>query len=165
MKNNLALNFLLLCVSWCLYLNNFIFVGLFILVICSLVTVIKLNGFNYLRSIVVFLFSFFSFYLVFKLTTLSSMYSLFSEFSLFVSINISLNNEIIKKATGNLNLLLYTNMIILLFLMCVAIVLPDNWYSIFTKTNIYALICFMFVPSCLIILLNSIEKEVKLSYN
>lgn len=90
---------------------------------------------------------------------------MFDEFALFVSINVALSNEMIKRATGNLYLIYVVNMLMLLIFLSIAIILPDSWYSIFTKTNIYTLISFIFVPNCITLTIQLLSKEVKLSYS
>lgn len=163
MKKNLAVNYLLMCASWCLYLSHYLILSVIVSILACVLIVVKLRTFNYLRSLLVFFLTYGTLFFLFKFTSLNNFYPVFEKFILFITMNVSLSNEMIKKATGNLYLIYAVLMMTLLLFMTIAIILPDEWYSIFTKTNIYALIGFIFVPNCTTLTLSLISKEMKLA--
>lgn len=164
MKRNLAVNYLLMCASWCLYLNHYYVGGIIVSAISCLLLVVKIRKINFIRLAFVFFIAYGGLSFLYRLSTLSNFYSIFDEFSLLVAINISLTNEMIKKATGSLNLIYIVNILALTTLLVIAIILPDSWYTIFTKTNIYTLISFIFLPNCITLSLSLLRKEVHFSY-
>lgn len=165
MKKNLAVNYLLMCASWCLYLNRYYVGSIIVTSIACLLLVIKMRRINFVRSAFVFFVTYGALTFLYRLSTLSNFYSVFDEYSLLVALNVSMTNEAIKKATGNLNLIYIVNMLALTILMIVAVILPDSWYTIFTKTNIYTLISFIFLPNCLELSISLLSKEVHFSYS
>ncbi len=163
MKNNVILNYILVGFAWNLYLNDAVLFSAVMLCISIGLMLYKIRKYNVLRIACVFVASLICLIGLYSLTTLNLYYRMFEEFAVLVSLNISLSNEMIKKTSDSLSLVHSVFSLVMLMFFMVSVILPDEWYTIFTKTNIYALITFIFIPYEACLTLSIFTKEYRLN--
>jgi len=156
----LSLNYLLVVLSWSLYLNHHFVSSIMLLLVACVYLLKERNRFNIVSIMVCFLVSFLALDGLYSITSINNYYLNFEYFALVLSMNFAMSNEIVKVLKKD-NLYLTAKVILLLKLIfdTVLIVLPNEWYTMFTKTNIFVLIAFIFLPTVISVLIRILIKE------
>ena len=162
MRKMYYLNYLFVLLAWCLFLNDLSILGILILAIYSLYLLKYSNYFNIWR--VISLTCIWSIIIQFTLS-LSNISIFFPKIVLFMCL-ISFNNALFFEMLNNIKkddiYLTYITTCLLLFVfLAIGIILPDSLYSIFTKTSLYTMICFIFLPYSLSTTIYLIKKELR----
>ena len=163
MKKVLSINFILIILSWALFIDHHTLAAFFLLFLTDIYLYLKTRDINIFRTIIIYLLSFSSLYLFFKMSNLISFYPLFDTFIFILAINLSLSIEaLLKTKIESIYQFYLIAMSLFVAFMALTIVIPDYLYSLFSKLNIYSLIVLIFLPYCIemtIILLYKEEKR------
>ncbi len=147
MNTKLFLNFSVVLFAWCLFLNGQEISAAVLFLTVSFCLFCKGLIRNYWRFTAIASSFTVLFFLLLEHSTIPYFFPGMKLFLFAVSVNAGITLEMISvyEKEKLLPLFLGTS-----FLMCVfyviAILLPDEWYSLFTKANLYELISFIFFP-------------------
>ena len=147
MKKILMVNYYLVIIGWCLFLNSFEILGMMFLVGGSVILLSIDKKINYWRMIGL---SFLANGLVSFLLEKSSIPIYFPQLSRFIFLA-CLNNAIMYEYLNMLKSdFLYTvafTIIVSIFASTILVkILPNDFYTIFTKDNLLLMIAFIFLP-------------------
>lgn len=169
MRKKLLYNYWLIIISWCCFLNNFALLAIiFSLCACALSLVVKWR-INYWRMCFVCVLSYLLIYAVLIDSTIPFFFPKLFIFLAIICLNLAITNERLYLMKSKYLSFFCVFMALSIFiLLIIAIALPNNLYSIFTKKNLYTLICLVFLPYlvplsiCLLYKKISINKKEKM---
>ena len=171
MKRVFYINYWLMLLGWCLFLNGYSFLAVLSTILATTILYTANRDINHWRFFAVFLLGYM---LTLIIYFVSSIPNFFPNLYLIIgtnSLNMALMMENVTRLKAKSIIPVYI-VIILIMISAVSITffLPDTLYSVFSKANLYRMIGIIFMPSALsftICLLNKellqtgIEKEVK----
>ena len=156
------LNYLFILLAWCLFLNDFSYLGIIILASYSLYLFKSFKSINYWRIISITLILSIVFKFILSLSNIPFFFPKMYLFLIVISFNNALNNEMLNNLRRKDIYPTYISTCLLMFLfLLIGIILPDSLYTIFTKTSLYTMICFIFLPYALTMTIQLIKRELK----
>lgn len=148
-------------IAWIAFLNGYGVLGVIVLGIFDVVMVKKSNV-NVWRMASTFLGFVLASYYASAYSTIGNYFGGLFYFLISVSLNAAAIGEYLKSLSQDcLFKSSCITMAIMIGFFLVAIILPDSWYSIFTKGNLYLLIGLVFMPYNIPLVLNSFVVEFK----
>ena len=147
MRRKLIYNYWLMIIAWCMFLNRLTLLAiLFGLAACAMLAMIQ-RRINYWRMSFV---SVISYVMISFLLIRSNIPYFFSELYIFLAVvclNLAFTNERLYLFKSKyLKPFLIVMLISISVLSIIAYLLPNDLYTLFSKSSLYAMICLIFLP-------------------
>lgn len=162
MKKVLISNYWLMAIAWCMFLNGYSAISMILSLAACVMLLLKKRGLDYWRILAIALLLY-GFLLVSLVN--SNIPYFFPELTLyflFVSLNVSISNEISLyiryKALMPILIFVYISMFILSLII---LIMPNDLYTIFSKTSLFLMSSFIFLPYGLSLTFNVLYKIVR----
>jgi len=166
MKRKLIYNYWLMIVAWCMFLNNLTILAVVLCLLGSILIILTNVRINYWRVAFVSVISYTIISLILSMSNICLFFPKLYVFIAAISLNLSLVNDrlyLIKSKYLKPFLVVMTMGYIVLSL--VAVILPNDLYSIFTKSSLYIMISIIFLPYLIPLVYCIGYKEVRLYLN
>ncbi len=145
MKNSLLVNYWLVILSWCLFLNDYIVLSLLVMLGSIVYIICILSHINLWRCGFVLSANILWFLFLGRVSSIGSFFPEISLFGFFFAVNNALFTELVNSSRARD---IYPSYLILacvaVFVSLIALFVPEYDYSLFTKMNLYLLITYIF---------------------
>lgn len=163
MRKMFYLNSMFVLIAWCLFLNNLSFLAISLLAAYSISTLKYFRKENFWRIISLSLIISLICKAILDLSNISLYFPMIKYYMYVVSFNAACNYEMLNDLDNNSIYPSYIiNCLLLFVFLAIAIILPDAWYSIFTKTNLYLMISLIFLPNAFLATIILLNREFKI---
>ena len=160
MRKRLIYNYWLIIISWCMFLNDLtLLANIIVILACAMLLSIK-RRINFWRMSFVSILAYVAISLFLFRSNISYYFPKLFTYLALISLNLSLTNErlYIFKSKGLVPFLMAI-VLSMSVLSIVAILLPNNLYTIFTKSSLEKMIFLIFLPYLIPLIICVIYKS------
>lgn len=164
MNKVFIINCWLTIIAWCFFLNSFGKIAIAIMAFACFLQIKLGKGFKIKKIIISSLIAFSVLLTIIARTTVIYYFSDIASLMFVMCLDTCICNEYLSLIDDSL--LHYSLIIIItsvIFISVIISLLPDSFYSIFTKANLYLLVLFIFLPDSFILINDLLIKHFKIS--
>ena len=164
-KMIVIINYWLMIIAWCLFLNGNIFLSEVVIIIGSLL-LIRNNKINHSRLAIYSLLNMFVLTVILNSSRIPYFFPKMPIHLLLIGINCAITNECLNRLNSHFILpIIFIILLSLIFISILIIIIPAEFYSLIGKANLLLLESFIFLPYLISSVLNVVSKAHKKNKN
>lgn len=147
MRRRLIYNYWLIIVAWCLFINDLSVLAILFSLTASTAMLLIRHKINFWRMSFVCILSYVVVSFILSYTNISYYFDKLYYFVATICLNLALTNERSYLLKSKYLITLANVMAACIFVLStIVIILPDSLYTLFTKGSLYMMICTIFLP-------------------